>query len=96
MFCKKQVQAVDIAMEPLEFVTPEPKSREDIAEESESDDHERIDDNDGAGEATLQEAELPGRDGQSLGQHDSLKKSEQQLRIMRPDSLCPKSVTMRP
>ena len=43
-------------MEPLEFVTPEPTSREGIAEESESDDQERIDDDDGAGEATLQEA----------------------------------------
>ena len=50
MFYQKQVQAVGIAMELLEFFTPEPKSREGIEEESESDDH------DDAGEATLQDA----------------------------------------
>jgi hypothetical protein len=56
MFFQQQVQQVDITVEPLEFVTPDSKSREGTEEESESDNKtDDINDDDGAGRVTLQD-----------------------------------------
>ena len=51
--------AVDIAVEPMEFVIPQDKSREGIEDDDTSENDgepEQLDDDDGAGAATLQEA----------------------------------------
>ena len=57
MFYQKQnIQNVNIGMELFDLVTPASKSRKRIEEESESDDNERIDNDDGADRATLKDA----------------------------------------
>jgi hypothetical protein len=58
MFFQKQaLTAVDLAVEPMEFVTPKAKSREGATEDNAvACEVEQVDDDDGAGQATLQEA----------------------------------------
>jgi hypothetical protein len=57
MHCQKAVQNIDMAMVPLEFATPDSKSREGFGNDTESDtEPEQTDDDDGAGQACIDDS----------------------------------------